>query len=148
VFKDEEYDKERSALPEMVEDAVLKGLEASCSSTKRKTDDKCKIPKKRPKLWLDNELDEDISSSDSESEELGTKDRPAMSSTHSESESCSSSDVAKIEVNEASNETQLNSAAGDHIGQEISSSTTPDNAESEDNSSQTTTEMTSKQQEN
>lgn len=51
-FKDEDYDKERSALPEKVEDAVLKGLEASCSTVKRKPDDnKSKIPKKKPKLW-------------------------------------------------------------------------------------------------
>lgn len=50
-FKDEEYDKIRSALPEKVEDAVIQGLQASCS-TKRKSDDsKSAVKKKKPKLW-------------------------------------------------------------------------------------------------
>ncbi|XP_050306144.1 replication stress response regulator SDE2 [Anthonomus grandis grandis] len=72
-FKDEEYDKERESLPEQVEDAVLKGLEAGCSTTKRKPDesDKSKIPKKKPKLWIDSELDEDLSLSEGESDEEG-----------------------------------------------------------------------------
>ena len=51
-FNDQDYDKERMALPEKVEDAVLKGLEASCSSSKRKgNDSKSKVVKKKPKLW-------------------------------------------------------------------------------------------------
>lgn len=73
VFKDEEYDKERSTLPEKIEDAVLQGLEASCSGIKRKSDDVVKKPvKKKRKLWVDSELDElssDGTSSDSEGED-------------------------------------------------------------------------------
>ncbi|XP_068893892.1 splicing regulator SDE2-like [Tenebrio molitor] len=61
-FKDEEYDKIRSALPEKVEDAVTQGLQASCSG-KRKPAEKKEVPRKRPKLWIDEEL----SASDEES---------------------------------------------------------------------------------
>lgn len=52
-FKDENYDKERSALPEKVEDAVEQGLKASSSgNNKRKhTDINKSIKKKKPKLW-------------------------------------------------------------------------------------------------
>lgn len=49
-FKDEQYEKERSILPDQVEDAVLQGLQASCS-TKRKTETDSKKSKKKPKLW-------------------------------------------------------------------------------------------------
>lgn len=50
-FRDADYDKVRSALPEKVEDAVIQGLQASCSS-KRKSDDVKNVPqKKKPKLW-------------------------------------------------------------------------------------------------
>ncbi|KAK9869231.1 hypothetical protein WA026_002982 [Henosepilachna vigintioctopunctata] len=63
-FRDENYDKARSELPEKIEDAVLQGIEASCS--KRPATDKVeKIPKKKKKLWLDDF--EDLSSSDEES---------------------------------------------------------------------------------
>lgn len=72
-FKDEEYDKERSTLPEKIEDAVLQGLEASCSGIKRKSEEVGKKPaKKKRKLWVDSELDElssEGTSSDSESED-------------------------------------------------------------------------------
>lgn len=53
VFNDEEYNKERSVLPEIVEDAVLQGLQASAScSTKRKQPSNKDITmKKKPKLW-------------------------------------------------------------------------------------------------
>ncbi|XP_050510752.1 replication stress response regulator SDE2 [Diabrotica virgifera virgifera] len=70
-FNDSEYDKERSALPEMVEDAVLQGLQATSStsdtSMKRKGDKKEVIKKKKAKLWVDDELDEDLSSEDDSS---------------------------------------------------------------------------------
>ena len=49
-FKDAEYDKLRSDLPEKVEDAVVQGLQASCSG-KRKSDAKCEVNRKKPKLW-------------------------------------------------------------------------------------------------
>lgn len=51
-FKDEEYIKDRSILPEIVEDAVLQGLQATAScSTKRKKPQKEVIVKKKQKLW-------------------------------------------------------------------------------------------------
>lgn len=53
-FNDEKYNKERSVLPEIVEDAVVQGLQASAScssSTKRKPTQKEVVKKKRPKLW-------------------------------------------------------------------------------------------------
>lgn len=51
-FNDEEYNKERSVLPEIVEDAVLQGLQATAScSTKRKQIQKEEVVKKKPKLW-------------------------------------------------------------------------------------------------
>ncbi|CAH1102871.1 unnamed protein product [Psylliodes chrysocephalus] len=69
-FNDTEYDKERSALPEAVEDAVLQGLLASTSSvsTKRKSKQEV-VKKKKPKLWVEDELDDDLSSSGSEKDE-------------------------------------------------------------------------------
>ncbi|XP_044263310.1 replication stress response regulator SDE2 isoform X2 [Tribolium madens] len=67
-FRDEEYDKIRSALPEKVEDAVIQGLQASCS-TKRKSDEsKGGVKKKKPKLWIDEELSESDTDVDSEDE--------------------------------------------------------------------------------
>ncbi|XP_057663849.1 splicing regulator SDE2 [Diorhabda carinulata] len=69
-FKDPEYDKERSELPEIVEDAVLQGLQASSSSsmsTKRKHVQDVPIKKKKPKLWVDDGLE--LSSDEDESEE-------------------------------------------------------------------------------
>nr|CAI5823143.1 unnamed protein product [Callosobruchus analis] len=69
-FKDEEYDKERSELPEIVEDALLQGLQASCS-VKRKSEDikpVVKSKKKKTKLWVDEELEDSLSSSESDSE--------------------------------------------------------------------------------
>lgn len=53
-FKDEKYDKERSALPEKVEDAVEQGLKMAGSSgngMKRKSDNDKSIKKKKLKLW-------------------------------------------------------------------------------------------------
>lgn len=51
-FNDEQYNKERSILPELVEDAVLQGLQATAScSTKRKVEQKELVKKKKPKLW-------------------------------------------------------------------------------------------------
>lgn len=52
-FKDEAYFKERSELPDKVEDAVLQGLknaETGKAGQKRKKNDKGKETKKR-KLW-------------------------------------------------------------------------------------------------
>lgn len=49
-FKDEKYDKERSALPEKVEDAVLQGLKASVSC-KRKHPKEDDVKGKKKKLW-------------------------------------------------------------------------------------------------
>lgn len=51
VFQDESYDKERSALPEKVEDAVEQGFKAAGSSGKRKSEVKSVVKKKKPKLW-------------------------------------------------------------------------------------------------
>lgn len=49
-FKDDAYFKELSELPKRVEDAVLQGLQASCSTKRPSENDKKKKPKKR-KLW-------------------------------------------------------------------------------------------------
>lgn len=51
-FKDEQYDKERSELPEKVIDAVEQGLKAAGSSAglKRKKET-TSVKKKRAKLW-------------------------------------------------------------------------------------------------
>lgn len=51
-FRDNEYDKERSQLPEIVEDAVVQGLKKANSTVpvKRKIDDSNDSKKKR-KLW-------------------------------------------------------------------------------------------------
>lgn len=52
-FKDEQYDKERSELPEKVVDAVEQGLKvagASAVAVKRKKETK-DVKKKKPKLW-------------------------------------------------------------------------------------------------
>ncbi|KAL1512804.1 hypothetical protein ABEB36_002330 [Hypothenemus hampei] len=72
-FKDENYDKERTELSEKIEDAVLQGLEASCSGVKRKTTVHPGVVKKKPKLWLDSALDDELSSSDSETEDENNK---------------------------------------------------------------------------
>ncbi|RZC35776.1 Telomere Sde2 domain containing protein [Asbolus verrucosus] len=63
-FKDEDYDKLRSDLPEKLEDAVTQGLKASCS-TKRKIDDGKVCKRKKAKLWIDEELSgSDVSDED------------------------------------------------------------------------------------
>ncbi|KAL3285735.1 hypothetical protein HHI36_000262 [Cryptolaemus montrouzieri] len=82
-FKNETYDKERSELPEKIEDAVLQGLQASCSAKRPAQHDKKKNKKKR-KLWVDADL-EDLSSSDEEEES-------DAESNHKNSEVSSSSD--------------------------------------------------------
>ncbi|KAF2905340.1 hypothetical protein ILUMI_00842 [Ignelater luminosus] len=67
-FRDATYDKERSELPEKVEDAVLQGLKAADSKQvgeKRKKPELNIVKKKKPKLWVDAEV-EDLSTSDSE----------------------------------------------------------------------------------
>lgn len=52
VFKDESYEKERSALPENVENALEQGLKASTSmGCKRSHGEDTKKQKKKPKLW-------------------------------------------------------------------------------------------------
>lgn len=97
VFKDEEYDKERSTLPEKIEDAVLQGLEASCSGTKRKSEEVVKKPvKKKRKLWVDSELD-DLSSEGNDSED---EDKTSTTSQNSNSQT-------KDESNENSPKTDL-----------------------------------------
>lgn len=52
-FNDEEYNKERSVLPELVEDAVLQGLQASasCSTKRKQPENKEAVKMKKPKLW-------------------------------------------------------------------------------------------------
>ncbi|KAJ8982921.1 hypothetical protein NQ317_004577 [Molorchus minor] len=67
-FKDEVYDKERSELPEKVEDALLQGLQASCSTKRKSVDKKDVVKKKKAKLWVGDDLDEDLSSSGDENE--------------------------------------------------------------------------------
>lgn len=49
-FKDENYEQDRSALPEKVEDALEQGLKASSSGNKRKIVDKT-TQKKKARLW-------------------------------------------------------------------------------------------------
>lgn len=49
-FKDDAYFKELAELPKRVEDAVLQGLEASCS-TKRSAENNEKKNNKKRKLW-------------------------------------------------------------------------------------------------
>lgn len=51
-FKDDAYDKERSDLPERLEDALAQGMKASTSGNKRKSNnDDDKLKKKKRKLW-------------------------------------------------------------------------------------------------
>ncbi|ERL93737.1 replication stress response regulator SDE2 [Dendroctonus ponderosae] len=69
-FKDEQYEKEMSELTDKIEDAVTKGLEASTRGIKRKIDTKSKLGKK-PKLWIDSDIDEDLSTTDSEDDDEG-----------------------------------------------------------------------------
>ncbi|XP_018567401.1 replication stress response regulator SDE2 [Anoplophora glabripennis] len=90
-FKDEQYDKERSELPEVVEDAVIQGLEASCSSKRKATEKKPVVKKKKAKLWLDDELEDDLSSSDAESDEGESEENKNSSGTQKTSESENSS---------------------------------------------------------
>ncbi|KAJ3661178.1 hypothetical protein Zmor_005587 [Zophobas morio] len=68
-FKDAEYDKLRSDLPEKVEDAVVQGLQASCSG-KRKSDGKSEVKRKKPKLWIDEELSGSEDSDDSDDSDV------------------------------------------------------------------------------
>ncbi|KAF5289865.1 hypothetical protein FQR65_LT01999 [Abscondita terminalis] len=62
-FKDDNYDKERSVLSENVEEAVLQGLQASTSVQvgKRKQNSNDILKKKKPKLWLDGDVELDSS---------------------------------------------------------------------------------------
>ncbi|KAJ8958737.1 hypothetical protein NQ318_016465 [Aromia moschata] len=80
-FRDEEYDKERSELPEKVEDAVLQGLQASCSSKRKPEDKKDVVKKKKAKLWVDDELDQDLSNSEDESNSDLGDEKPGTSSS-------------------------------------------------------------------
>lgn len=50
-FKDETYDKERSALPEKVEDALEQGMKASCSASGKRKKDEINGKKKKAKMW-------------------------------------------------------------------------------------------------
>lgn len=58
-FKDEEYDKRRSELPDKVEDALEQGLKATGGQKRKGPEVKGKG--KKTKLWLDS--DEELSSS-------------------------------------------------------------------------------------
>ncbi|KAK5647656.1 hypothetical protein RI129_002548 [Pyrocoelia pectoralis] len=80
-FKDELYDKERSVLPERVEDAVLQGLKvAECKeSLKRKQDTTCSVKKKKPKLWLD--ADEELGSTSDEDSEVDMSETASQSTS-------------------------------------------------------------------
>lgn len=92
TFVDQEYDKERSSLPEKVEDAVLKGIEASCSNKRKSDGSKGKTIKKKAKLWVDSDL-EDLSSSDSENEDEESK--PSNENLQLHSEGTVAEDLAK-----------------------------------------------------
>lgn len=51
-FKDEEYDKERSELPQKVVDAVEQGLKvAGTSVAVKRKQETTSVKKKKPKLW-------------------------------------------------------------------------------------------------
>ncbi|XP_066137510.1 splicing regulator SDE2-like [Euwallacea fornicatus] len=102
-FKDEDYDKNRSDLPEKIENAVLQGLEASCSGLKRKSENgKGKaVPKKKPKLWLDSELDDDLSVS-SEDDISETSEKELIKTTGDKCINSDSKDKCKNEGTEES----------------------------------------------
>ncbi|GJQ66174.1 hypothetical protein Trydic_g4234 [Trypoxylus dichotomus] len=65
-FKDDKYDNERSQLPEIVENAVSQGLKASCPGTSKRKANTTGNCKKKRKLWFDDELEDDLSSGNSE----------------------------------------------------------------------------------
>ncbi|XP_076267704.1 splicing regulator SDE2 [Rhynchophorus ferrugineus] len=99
-FNDKEYDKERSVLPEKVEDAVIKGLEVS---SKRKPEEKTdEVPRKKKKLWLDDELDDLDSSEDISDDDTSINKKEDSSSNNSANEeSCSvSNNNANVDVPE------------------------------------------------
>ncbi|CAH0550482.1 unnamed protein product [Brassicogethes aeneus] len=87
-FKDETYDKERSTLPESVEDAITHGLQASGSS-KRENATKGKeiVKKKKPKLWVDDDMDDLSSSNDEASEKEDQKEENSNNSNDSKTSS-------------------------------------------------------------
>ncbi|VEN42221.1 unnamed protein product [Callosobruchus maculatus] len=103
-FKDEEYDKERSELPEIVEDALLQGLQASSSTVKRKSEDTkpvIKSKKKKTKLWVDEELEDSLSSSDSDSESKTSHNKASKeeSSSNSSEEQVTQESKTKDDMN-------------------------------------------------
>ncbi|CAG9863055.1 unnamed protein product [Phyllotreta striolata] len=95
-FKDSEYDKERSALPELVEDAVVQGMQASSSKSvvKRKHEETETNKKKKRKFWVDDEMD-DISSGESDD---GDDDNEVSSSSEKNTEQKSVQGSSKTEV--------------------------------------------------
>ncbi|GLV36633.1 uncharacterized protein CBL_07870 [Carabus blaptoides fortunei] len=96
-FKDEVYEKERSALPEKVEDALSQGLKASTSSSgKRKNDDKTKKNKKA-KLWMGS--DEELSSSEETDSEGENKAKAEASSEIKDSSPETNEDLINPDVN-------------------------------------------------
>ncbi|XP_065171325.1 splicing regulator SDE2-like [Atheta coriaria] len=93
-FKDDTYDKERSELPERLEDAVTQGMEAAASasastSSKRKSDtkgDEVKKKKRKVAMWLDDDIDisssDDNSASESEDSSEETKEVTKLAATN------------------------------------------------------------------
>ncbi|KAJ8912566.1 hypothetical protein NQ315_006638 [Exocentrus adspersus] len=107
-FKDAHYDKERSELPEIVEDAVTRGLQASCSM-KRKATDKKPIARKKAKLWVDDELDDNLSSSADEGTEDSDQEESKSSVGSLNSENSNAEKSVKIEHHCKTDETNLDS---------------------------------------
>ncbi|KAG5894900.1 hypothetical protein JTB14_030605 [Gonioctena quinquepunctata] len=100
-FKDAEYDKERSVLPEIVEDAVLQGLQASCSSKRKTTEENAVVKKKKPKLWIDDEFDDvsDDSEDDTKANDKGENPEDTNGKNYSkgDNESISEESLEKSE---------------------------------------------------
>ncbi|KRT83712.1 hypothetical protein AMK59_3425, partial [Oryctes borbonicus] len=83
-FQDDEYDNERSLLPEVVENAVSQGLKASCTSTFKRKASTIENCKKKRKLWIDDELDENLSSSNSDdSDDENSREAPVTQESDS-----------------------------------------------------------------
>jgi len=96
-FRDLTYDKERSDLPEKVEDAVLQGLKAADTKQvgeKRKKPEATVVKKKKPKLWVDADVDE-LSSTDDD-EESDIEPEKHKNTEKGESSASSSSSESKV----------------------------------------------------
>lgn len=95
-FKDDQYDKERSELPEKVVDAVEQGLKVAAGSSnggKRKNADGDLKKKKKAKLWVDADVEDELSSTDEESESEVTGGSSLEQNSEEKAVSSDSNDV-------------------------------------------------------